>query len=57
MKFTEELKKGSFENMDAFDAYIGELYRERLEYLSKSEFVNEGYPFFETKIMKKRHKK
>ena len=39
------------------DKINGELYRERLEYLSKSEFVNEGYPFFETKIMKKRHKK
>ena len=36
------------------DKINGELYRERLEYLSKSEFVNEGYPFFETKIIKKK---
>jgi len=39
------------------DKINGELYRERLEYLSKSEFVNEGYPFFETKIIKKKYKK
>ena len=38
------------------DKVNGELYRERLESLSKSEFVNEGYPFFETKIIKKRYK-
>ena len=37
------------------DKVNGELYRERLESLSKSEFVNEGYPFFETKIIKKRY--
>ena len=39
------------------DKINGELYRERLESLSKSEFVNEGFPVFETKIIKKRYKK
>ena len=39
------------------DKINGELYRERLEYLGKSEFINEGYPFFETKIIKKKYKK
>ena len=38
------------------DKINGELYKERLEYLSKSEFVNEGYPFFETKIINKKRK-
>ena len=38
------------------DKINGELYRERLEYICKSEFVNEGYPFFETKIIKKKIK-
>ena len=39
------------------DKINGELYRERLESLSKSKFVNEGFPVFETKIIKKRYKK
>ena len=32
------------------DKINGELYKERLLYISKSEFVNNKYPFFETKI-------
>ena len=39
------------------DKINGELYKERLENLSKSEFVDEGYPFFETKIINKKRKK
>ena len=39
------------------DKINGELYKERLQYLSKSEFVNEEYPFFETKIINKKRTK
>ena len=35
------------------DKIKGELYKERLIYLSKKEFVKEGYPFFSTKNITK----
>ena len=42
----------------AKDKINGEIYKERLKYICKKEFVNEGYPFFSTKIFcKKRCKK
>ena len=41
----EEMKK---------DKINGELYIERLKYISKSEFINEGFPFFETKTICKK---
>ena len=31
------------------DKINGELYKERLKYISNREFISEGYPFFETK--------
>ena len=39
------------------DKINGELYKERLKYISKSEFISEGYPFFETKTYSKNKKK
>ena len=39
------------------DKIYGELYKERLKYISKSEFISDGYPFFETKIFVKNKKK
>ena len=40
------------------DKINGELYKERLKYISKSEFISNGYPFFETKTFgKNRNKK
>jgi hypothetical protein len=40
------------------DKINGELYKERLKYISKSEFISEGYPFFETKTyVKNKNKK
>lgn len=38
------------------DKINGELYKERLKYISKSEFISEGYPFFETKKFGKKKK-
>ena len=38
------------------DKIKGELYRERLKYISKKEFINGGYPFFETKTIEKKRK-
>ena len=37
------------------DKINGELYKERLKYVSKSEFISKGYPFFETKIICKKN--
>ena len=39
------------------DKINGELYKERLKNISKSEFINEGFPFFQTKILCKKNKK
>ena len=39
------------------DKLNGELYKERLIYLSKKEFVKEGYPFFSTKNYTKKKNK
>ena len=40
------------------DKINGESYKERLKYISKSLFINEGYPFFTTKnLCKNKHKK
>ncbi len=36
-------------NEEKKDNINGELYKKRLQYISKSEFISEGYPFFETK--------
>ena len=41
-------------NEEKKDNINGELYKKRLEYISKSEFINEGYPFFETKTIGKK---
>lgn len=35
------------------DKKYGELYKERLKYISKSVFISEGFPFFETKTFNK----
>ena len=39
------------------DKINGELYKERLKYISKSEFISDGYPFFETKTLGKNKNK
>ena len=40
------------------DKINGELYKERLKFISKSEFISDGYPFFEIKTLgKNRNKK
>ncbi len=39
------------------DKINGELYKERLKNISKSEFISEGFPFFQTKILCKKNKK
>ncbi len=38
-------------NEEKKDKINGELYKKRLLYISKSEFISEGYPFFETKTI------
>ena len=39
------------------DKINGELYKERLKFISKSEFISDGYPFFETKTLGKNKNK
>ena len=39
------------------DIIYGELYKERLNKICRSEFIKEGYPFFETKILVKNKNK
>ncbi len=61
----ENFNKNNYpENLLFFDDFLkseaekdkinGELYKERLKYISNSEYINEGYPFFETKILCKK---